>query len=212
MAEQTGGMAMLNTNDFGPKLARMAVDFETFYSLGYSPGHADDGRYHRIEVRVKNRKGLKLRHRDGYRAKSLYSKMADGTNATLLYGFGRNPLQIGLRVGRGEIQNDGLYLVPIAIDVPIGQLEMVPRGDFHVGRVKLYFSALDEEERQSEVQEVPLPIRIPSAEMAVAVDHPYVYRVDLQMRGGSQRMAVGARDEIGAVESFIVKTVHIGQT
>jgi VWFA-related protein len=212
MADQTGGAVILNTNNVGPGLERMASDFRAFYSLGYLSGHSEDGRYHRIRVKVKDRKGLKVRHRDGYRAKSSYDRMADGTNSTLLYGFERNPLEVGLRIGGGSQQSDGLYLVPIAVDVPIGKLEMVPRGDFHVGRIKIYFSALDEEERQSDVQEVPLPIRIPSEEMERAVEQPYVYRVELQMRGGSQRMAVGVRDEIGAVESFVVKPVRVGSS
>jgi VWFA-related protein len=210
MADQTGGQAILNTNNVGPGLERMATDFKTFYSLGYSSAHSSDGRYHRIEVRVKDRTKLRIRHRDGYRAKSPYAQMADGTNSTLLYGFERNPLSIGLRVGKGMPQDQGLFLVPIAIDIPIGKLELVPQGEFHVGRVKIYFTAIDDEERKADVQEVPLPIRIPSEDMATAVDQPYVYRVELQMRGGGQRMAVGVRDEIGATESFVVKSVRVG--
>ena len=210
MADQTGGLAILNTNNVGPGLERMATDFKTFYSLGYSSAHSSDGRYHQIDVRVKDQKRLKIRHRDGYRSKSPYAKMADGTNSTLLYGFERNPLSIGLRVGKGKPQDQGLFLVPIAVDIPLGKLELVPQGEFHVGRIKIYFTAIDDEERKADVQEVPLPIRIPSDDIGTAVDQPYVYRVELQMRGGGQRMAVGVRDEIGAIESFIVKTVYVG--
>ncbi|MDH3254969.1 MAG: VWA domain-containing protein [Acidobacteriota bacterium] len=210
MADETGGLAIVNTNDIGPGLEKMATDFETFYSLGYMPGRTGEGEYRRIRVELKNDKGLKVRHRAGYRSKSVFSHMADGTNSTLLYGFERNPLAVGLRVGSGSQHEDGLYLVPIAVDVPIGNLELVPQGDFHVGRIRIYFTAIDQEDRLADLQEVPLPIRIPNDEMVRAREQPYVYSAQLQMRAGSQRMAIGVRDEIGAVESFIVKSVHIG--
>ena len=135
----------------------MAADFKTFYSLGYSSGRAEDGRYHRIEVRLKDGKRLKVRHREGHRSKSTYTRMADGTSSALLYGFERNSLSVDLRVGEASPQGGGLFLVPIAVDIPIANLELVPQGEFHIGRVRVYFSALDDDERKADVQEVPAP-------------------------------------------------------
>jgi len=68
LAEQTGGFAVLNTNDIGAGLARAAQDVRDYYVLGYAPEtktFAAEGRtpeYHKIEVRVK-RAGLKVRTR-----------------------------------------------------------------------------------------------------------------------------------------------------
>ena len=36
LAERTGGTAIVNTNDVGPGLERVATDFDTYYSLGYA--------------------------------------------------------------------------------------------------------------------------------------------------------------------------------
>jgi VWFA-related protein len=213
MAEETGGTAIYNTNSIDEALERMNSDFGTYYSLGYMPSHSDQGRYHRIEVRVKNgERGLKIRHRTGYRSKSMYDQMADGVHSTLLYGFERNPLEVALRVGKGRQQDKGLFLVPIAVDIPIANLELVPREEVYLGRLRLFFEVADDEQNVSEVQELPLPVQIPSAEIDTARQHPYVYMAELQMRSGSQRIAIGVRDEIGAVDSFIVRTVMIGSS
>ncbi|MCP4201346.1 MAG: VWA domain-containing protein [bacterium] len=211
MAEQTGGQAIINSNRVGPGLAKIGRDFDTYYSLGYAPSHTGDGKYHKITVRLKDqRKGIKLRHREGYRDKDLRGRMADKTTSTLMYGFESNPMAVALHVGKENLREGGNYVVPVAVMVPIGELELVPRERFHQGRVKLFFSAMDDEGRMSDLQEIPLDIQIPTDEVEIAVEKPYVYTVSLEMRGGSHRLAVGVRDEIGATESFVSRTVYVG--
>ena len=72
MANETGGRAILNRNEVLPALDEVAQDFRSFYSLGISSTDVDSGRYHRLEVKLRERpKGVRLRHRAGYRSKSL---------------------------------------------------------------------------------------------------------------------------------------------
>ena len=209
MADGTGGFAIFNTNDPTKGLNRMASDFDTYYSLGYQTANASDGRYHRIRVALKKKdKSLRVRHRDGYRGKSQFNRMADGTTSMLLYGFNRNPLVVGLSFGAGS-PYEGHFMVPVKVEVPIGKIVLIPREDFHEGRVRIYFSALDDKGRMADVQEIPLDIRIPSQEVEQARQQVYSYQVDLQMRRGSQRIAVGVRDELGAVESFVSKSIDV---
>ena len=68
----------------GQGLLTVAGDFKTYYSLGYSPVHSGDGRYHKIDVRTK-RKDLVVRHREGYRDKTTEAKMSDGVISALFY-------------------------------------------------------------------------------------------------------------------------------
>ena len=71
LAEETGGMAVLNTNDLARGLKRISDDQRGYYVIGYTP--PDDTfaapgktpRQHRIAVRVK-RPGLKVRTRKGF--------------------------------------------------------------------------------------------------------------------------------------------------
>jgi VWFA-related protein len=68
LAEQTGGFAVLNTNNLGAGLARAAADVRDYYVIGYAPdadtfpGKGKTPEYHKIAVRVK-RPGLKVRTR-----------------------------------------------------------------------------------------------------------------------------------------------------
>lgn len=66
LAEQTGGFASVNTNDVTPAFQRIADANSRYYVLGYyPPNHPRDGRFHKIEVRVK-RPGLRVEARRGY--------------------------------------------------------------------------------------------------------------------------------------------------
>ena len=38
----------------------------------------------------------------------------------------------------------------------------------------------------------------------------YVYTLSMVMRKGPQKLAIGVRDEIGATQSFTVRTLNIG--
>ncbi|MDH3744906.1 MAG: VWA domain-containing protein [Acidobacteriota bacterium] len=209
MAEETGGFAIVNTNDPTSGLNRMAGDFNNYYSLGYPSTASEDGRYHRIKVEV-DRPGVKVRHREGYRGKSSFTRMADGTTSTLLYGFERNPMAVSLAVGTGNPGEGGHYVVPMEIRVPLDKVVLIPRSDFHHGRVKVYFSAMDETGGMSDVQEMPVDIRIPSDELEDALGRSWAHRVEVQMRVGNQRIGVGVRDEMGATESFLARAVTIG--
>lgn len=67
LAEGTGGFLVHSTNDLGTGLDRILGDTETYYLLAYEPSNAaQDGKFRRIEVEIKERKGYKARTRRGY--------------------------------------------------------------------------------------------------------------------------------------------------
>ncbi len=69
LAEQTGGLAVANTNDVGAGVASILSGSRGYYLVGYEPGRATFGggrpRFHQLQVRVK-RRGLKVRSRKGF--------------------------------------------------------------------------------------------------------------------------------------------------
>jgi VWFA-related protein len=65
-ADETGGFATLNLNDPTATFQRIADHNSRYYVLGYyAPTHPRDGRFHRIEVRVR-KPGLRVQARRGY--------------------------------------------------------------------------------------------------------------------------------------------------
>lgn len=67
LAVDTGGFLVKNSNDLDQGLGRILRDNETYYLLAYEPANsARDGRFRKIQVRLRSRPGLKLRTRSGY--------------------------------------------------------------------------------------------------------------------------------------------------
>jgi len=66
IADETGGLAIFNTNDFRPGFQRIVDDNSRYYVLGYSSAVKDKG-HHFVPVEVKvKRPGLTVRARKGY--------------------------------------------------------------------------------------------------------------------------------------------------
>lgn len=66
LAENTDGRAVVNTNDLAGGVKRIADDLSAFYLLGYySTNSANDGKYRRIDVKVKT-PGVRVSARPGY--------------------------------------------------------------------------------------------------------------------------------------------------
>jgi VWFA-related protein len=211
LAHETGGQALLNMNVALPALERVASDFDTYYSLGYTPAHAGDGRYYKLDVKLKgNKKGLTVRHRDGYRDKTTESRMADATMASLFFGFEKNPLEVGLEFGEVARRDDGNFSVPLKIKIPIGKLALVPKEGGQQARARAFIAVMVSKGGTSPVQEAPIPIEIPEAEVKTATQQYYSYTVTLIMRPGEQRVAVAVRDEFAASSSFVRRTVTVG--
>ena len=77
LARDTDGLDPGHDNDIGAVLRRIAADLSAFYLLGYySTNTTFDGRYRRIEVRMKPA-GIEVTSRRGYRAPTAETAAAD---------------------------------------------------------------------------------------------------------------------------------------
>ncbi len=66
LSDETGGFAVVNTNDFPDAFERVVRENSSYYVLGYYPTNDKrDGKFRKIEVQV-NRPGVKVRARKGY--------------------------------------------------------------------------------------------------------------------------------------------------
>lgn len=64
VADNTGGRAIVNTNDFEPGIKQMFVENSSYYLLGYRRTKAQGaGEFSRLEVSVPDRKGVEVRSR-----------------------------------------------------------------------------------------------------------------------------------------------------
>jgi len=67
LAAETGGFAVVSSNDFASAFQRIVDDNSSYYVLGYYPTNdRRDGRFRKIEVRVPGRPEAQVRARKGY--------------------------------------------------------------------------------------------------------------------------------------------------
>lgn len=194
MAEQTGGIAIVNTNDVGPGLEKIATDFETYYSLGYRLIPTGEDRIHRIEVKVKNHSEYQLSYRRTFIEKSLPTRIADRVITGLAFDLDDNPLEIELQTGEPAPASERYWTLPVEIRVPIRKLALVPAGDDFVGSMMVYYAARDDEGKQSDLQRRQHDVRIPRAEYEAAQGKYFTVTASLLLEPGTYRISVGVRD------------------
>lgn len=209
MAAGTGDLAFTRTTNVDRLLDRLRRDFEAFYSLGYNSPLAVDREFHKIEVKVRG-EGLKVRHLQGYREKDPLDRLQDLTLSALHYAIEDNPL--GVRLAPGEQVETGRdrYQVPVTIQIPFRKLLLVPEGQYHTGTVSVCVVARDERGGVSRPQRLDLSIRIPNDQILQALNAGAAYPMQLEMRRGPQRLAVGVRDQLGRVDSTINVDLVVG--
>lgn len=212
LAERTGGRAIINTNKYLPDLKRVALDFTNFYSLGYALPDVGDGRYHSIKVRFKDRelrRRYNLRHRDGFRSKTVDTRMHDGTLSALNLDLQDNPIGAKLEFGRPQAQGT-LFKVPMRIRLPIPALAILPQGGARRGKVRVWFAAKDEKDELSEVRTIEIPIDISTEAWERVKNEDYLFNLNLDMEPGYHDIALGIRDVIGAQSAFIRRGIPVG--
>jgi hypothetical protein len=76
--------------------------------------------------------------------------------------------------------------------------------------VALFVSVLDEKRRTSDVSKNLCPIRIRNEQLPTSMARPIRCGMRLRMRPGPQRVAIGVRDELAAVDSVVSVEVDVG--
>jgi VWFA-related protein len=208
MAEETGGLAAVNTNDWKDSLDNLAADFSNFYSIGYRSTKASVDQPHRIDVEVK-RKGLKVRTRRGLLEKSIETRTSETVLASLHYARNENPLGITVSMGEAKPYDRDYYLMPVRIAVPIGKLGLVPSGDRYQGGFSVYFVVLDASDKQSDLSVQRQTVDVPGKDFQKAQGKDYYYDVSLICVPGGQKLAVALRDGITNVTSYVQKSFFI---
>ncbi|HEY3203387.1 MAG TPA: VWA domain-containing protein [Thermoanaerobaculia bacterium] len=208
MAEQTGGIAAINTNDWKSSLDQVAADFSNFYSLGYRSAKGAIDRPHSIEVAVK-RKGMRVRTRSSFVEKSVETRTAEAVLASLSYSRNENPLSASLSIGEPTPYDRENYTLPVRIGIPIGKLGLVPSGDQYEGQFFIYFVVRDAAGKQSDLQIQRQQIKIPGKDFAVAQRKDFYYDAKLIVVPGGQKLAVAVRDSISNLTSFLQKNFFV---
>lgn len=208
MAEETGGVAAVNTNDWKKNLDELSKDYSNFYSLGYRTSRKAADRPHSLDVRVK-RKGLTVRARRGFVERTIETRTAEAVVAALNYARDDNPLGAALAMGEAIPYDSENYSVPARITIPIGRIALVPAEDHYEGSLIFYFVDLDVSGKQSNLTVKEEKIRVPSAKLKETQAKFFPYEVKMLVVPGGQRISIAVRDGVTNQVSYLQKNFFV---
>ncbi|HVE73159.1 MAG TPA: VWA domain-containing protein [Thermoanaerobaculia bacterium] len=202
MAEMTGGVASVQTNNFNAAFDRIQSDLESYYSLGYRAGTERVDRQRYLQVKVKNRE-YRVRNRRTFVEKSMYAEMNDRVVANLLYRVKDNDLGILARVGTPVPTEDGYFHVPVDVQIPMQALTLLPQGESdYVGGFDVYVVVANKDNDMSDVARKSHQVRVPTAQIKNISGKFYTYTLELLMERGLNRISVGVVDQISNTAGF----------
>ena len=193
LAERTGGIAVVNTNDVSAGLQEIRSDLFTYYSIGFPVSSDEIDRVHKIKVELASRKDVDLRYRNRFVEKSLETTIQDQVLSGLVLGVEDNPMGIRVDHGRPAPASGTLWTVPIRIFIPMEKLVFLPRADDRVARGVLFFGSKDSQGGRSDLQRQRHEL---VAGPDDATDGNWTIELQLLMEEGGQRVVVAFLDEM----------------
>ncbi len=202
IAEDTGGEAFTGNANIGELVNRADRDFNFFYSLGYTPPERDPGNaFHKIEIKVK-RDGVKARHIKGYHEKTWRDRLGDMAVAAALYDIESNPLGIQL-LPEEPVQVGKTHKVKVMVQIPFKSVQMLSDEGKYKASLSVLVVVRDNKGGFSKPRRFDLPVEIPNAQILAARQQAAVYPLELVLKKGDRRVAVGVRDHIGQTASVL---------
>jgi hypothetical protein len=209
MSTLTGGRSVAASEGIRGQLEEYNRGLASSYSLGYRPPSPGDGKYHRIRVRLR-RPGVHLSYREGYQDAAGGERIIDQTLAAAALGVVENPMGISVQCRQEEPHDEGRFLVPVLVRIPIDRLVLLPDGSEHTAQISLYTAVRDASGRISEVHGRQYPMEVANDELLAAVTEDAGFIVSLVMSPGEKRIAVGVRDERSQMGSTAIVEATIG--
>jgi VWFA-related protein len=205
MARETGGLAILNTNDIESGLERIKDDLQFYYSLGYESPHREDNKYHSIKVKLVGlEEKYDVRVRQGYLRISQEEKIKESIMSRLFLPRQYNPMSVIVQIMPVEamLASNKLCLT-LKVLVPIRNLTLLPREDDYIGQIKVYVALMDSESRLSPCHELTQEIKIPSEEYEIAVNRGYPYLAEMYVNPGHYVISLAVKDVPSSVISYL---------
>jgi VWFA-related protein len=204
LATETGGLALINTNDFVGGLGRVYQDASTYYSVGVNLSSLPSAaQYQNVRVEV-NRPGLSVRYRRGYAMKSDDERARDVARAALKTNVAYSSFPVKIQLGPAA-KAKKQYDQPITVLMPPTALTFLPEGDTAKANAEIYVGVIDEAGRTSDIGKEEASFTQPRSGSADALAYP----ITLQMRKGNARIVVNVRDKATGKMGTAKADVHV---
>ena len=193
VAENTGGRAVINTNEFDEGVAAIFEENASYYVLGFNPGGPrQDGKVHRLEVRV-NRPGVTVRTRKEYQAerasdiarrKAALATSPAGVALSGILPKSDLPLQITAMPFAIPGKKESAVAIAVGVRQPIRQ-----NAGRNVERVDLLVSAFGVEGKPAGSKRLTADVTLRAGASGLA-EYEVLLRIDL--KPGRYQLRIGA--------------------
>ena len=133
LAADTGGKALLDSNDLTLGIRQAQEDIRSYYTLGFYPRNtATDGKYRRLQIKLIGNAQAKLDYRNGYYASKTFAKFSASDKErqleeALTLGDPVSELPLALEVDYFRVAKDR-YFVPISVKLPGSAIGTTKKG------------------------------------------------------------------------------------
>jgi VWFA-related protein len=136
LASDTGGKALIDSNDLSLGIRQAQQDISSYYIVGYySTNAAEDGKFRKISVKLASKElqaGAKLDFRNGYYAGKVFSKFNSSDKErqleeALTLGDPVSEIPLALEVDYFRVAQNR-YLVPVSVKIPGSVVALAKKG------------------------------------------------------------------------------------
>jgi VWFA-related protein len=136
LASDTGGKALIDSNDLSLGIRQAQQDISSYYIVGYySTNAAEDGKFRKISVKLASKElqaSAKLDFRNGYYAGKVFSKFNSSDKErqleeALTLGDPVSEIPLALEVDYFRVAQNR-YLVPVSVKIPGSVVALAKKG------------------------------------------------------------------------------------
>lgn len=212
VAEQTGGLALVNTNSFADGFERIVEDNSTYYLLGYNTPPKYDGRFHEITVRVK-RPGLEVRARKGYYALKTNPADAGGPEPDVLRDLLASPMPMSgltMRVDSSVFRGDGARgLVRVTVELDPESIDFAEAGGAFTNTVELAFVAYNLDGNAEVNGSKTLDLSLQPQNREAVETHGLRYATEFALAPGRYQIRLAAKEAVGGRNGSVFWDVDV---
>jgi VWFA-related protein len=202
LAIDTGGKALLDSNDLTDGIRQVQKDLSSYYVLSYvSSNTAQDGRYRRIQVKLAPRLAAlkaKLDYRQGYFGPTTFAHMREVDKDAQLQQalLSDNPvtdLPLAVEVDYFRMEKNK-YLAPISVKVPGSSLAFHSKGAKQATELDFIAEVFDARNRPAATVRDTIPLRLAEDVAGQVVRKSIQYDTAVTLTPGNYRLRFVARE------------------
>jgi VWFA-related protein len=210
LALDTGGKALLDSNDLSEGIRQVQKDFSSYYVLSYVSGNtAQDGKYRQIKVKLVSPAALraKLDYRQGYYASTTFAHMSDSDKEAQLAKAMQsdNPvtdLPMAVEVDYFRLEKEK-YFVPVSVKIPGSSLVFTGKGAKQATQLDFIAEIYDARNRSAATVRDTIPLKVDQAIAGQVTQKSIEYATGVTLTPGKYKLKFIARENgTGKVGTF----------